>query len=250
MFSKISTIGCFSFGVLGVLIAIGSFFFLARIQEKKLVLETQIAEYQEKELKLNNMQKTVQVLYNLTPYEARYYSFIFYDFSEKYKLPWEVYPALVKIESCFKSGVMSKQKAKGMTQVLECTGKNQAGKLGIPFDESTLWNCVLNMVIGFNFFSEGYVESISSNSQEIALKHAMKRYCGGPGYSLINDSAKIYVSNYKTDLWDEYLKVSYVYKGICYDQYTAAKRKEIKKEPRGFLGPFSKFKALLKVKLS
>ena len=247
MFSKISTLGCFSFGVLGVLIALALLLYNAKMQENNRVLEAKVFEYQDKEIKLDNMQKTVQVLYNLTPYEARYYCFIFYDFSEKYKLPWEVYPALVKIESCFKSGVMSKQKAKGMTQVLECTGKSQAEKLGIPFDESTLWNCVLNMVIGFNFFSEGYAESADSNSQEVALKHAMKRYCGGPGYSKINDSAKIYVSNYKSGLWDEYLKVSYVYKGICYDRY-AAKKEEEKKEPikAGFL-QFPKKRSLLKM---
>jgi soluble lytic murein transglycosylase-like protein len=164
------------------------------------------------------MQKTLEVVYNLSSYEARYYSIICNDFSEKYGLPWEAYPALIRIESNFNSGVMSKERAKGMTQVLEATGKTQAEKLGIPFNDNTLWNCVLNMVIGFDFFSEGYAEKIDSISEEKALKHAMKRYCGGPGYQNINPDAKIYVREYKTTLWDEFQRVSFAYKGIKYDQ--------------------------------
>lgn len=179
-------------------------------------LEEKVREYEEIELRLANMQRTMEVVYNLSPYEARYYSIIFNDFSEKYNLPWEAYPALVRIESNFNSGVMSKMRAKGMTQVLEETGKEQAAKLGIIYNDNTLWNCVLNMVIGFNYFSEGYAEK-KSLSKEDALKHAMKRYCGGPGYQTINPDAKLYVREYKTSLWDEYLRVSYIYKGIKYD---------------------------------
>ena len=219
MFLKIGTLGCFSFGILGIVIAIICLLEVGKMHGKTLILENKISEYQDKEKELNNMQKTVEVIYNLSSYEARYYTMIFYDFSKKYKLPWEIYPALIKIESGFNSGVMSKERAKGMTQVLESTGKYQAEKLGISFNEGTLWNCVLNMVIGFDFFSEGYAEYIDSSTQEKALKHAMKRYCGGPGYSFINDSAKVYVGNYKNSLWEEYTKVSYVYKGVCYDQF-------------------------------
>jgi len=236
MFSKISILGCFSFGLIGIAIAIVAGLYAGKMHDKNLVIGAKISEFQMKEAELSNMQKTVEIIYNLSPYEARYYSMIFFDFSKKYKLPWEVYPALIKIESGFNSGVMSKQRAKGMTQVLECTGKHQAEKLGISFNEGTLWNCVLNMVIGFDFFSEGYAEYIDSTSQERALKHAMKRYCGGPNYSHINDSAKVYVGNYKTDLWDEYLKVSYVYKGICYDQLLIDQNKKGPKQT----GPFFK----------
>jgi hypothetical protein len=191
------------------------------VGKENVSLKSRLLRYEKEELKLVNMQRTVETIYNLTPYEARYYSIIFKDFSEKYNLPWEAFPALVRIESNFNSGVMSKERAKGMTQVLEETGKNQAGKLGIPFNDNTLWNCVLNMVIGFDFFCEGYAEKIKSTPQEQALKHAMQRYCGGPGYANINPDAKIYVREYKSTLWDEYKRVSYVYKGVQFDRMVA-----------------------------
>lgn len=168
--------------------------------------------------RLENMHKALLVSYNITSYEARYYSFIFDDFSQKYGIPWEVYPALVRIESNFNPGVMSRERAKGLTQVLESTGKSQAEKLNIPYNDGTLWNSILNMVIGFDYFSEGYAEKIKDIPQDSALKHAMRRYCGGPGYARVNDSARIYVKEYRSTLWDEYLRVSYIYKGVMYDQ--------------------------------
>jgi soluble lytic murein transglycosylase-like protein len=185
------------------------------------LLVNKITSYENRDIKLDNMQKTVMFCYGLTSYEARYYSIIFNDFSQKYNIPWEVYPALIKIESNFNSGIMSKQRAKGIAQVLESTGKIQADKLGIPFNEGTLWNCVLNMVIGFDYFSEGFTEKIESTTVEKALKHAIRRYCGGPGYAQINPDARIYVKEYKSTVWDEYLKVSYIYKGVKYDQLIA-----------------------------
>lgn len=211
---------CFTFGIIGTATAVMVYLYAKDLAMEKQVLETKVHEYEKGKIKLDNMQKTLEVIYNLTPFEARYYSIICNDFSEKYKLPWEVYPALIRIESNFNSGIMSKEHAKGMTQVLETTGRVQAGKLGIPYNDGTLWNCVLNMVIGFDYFSEGYVEKKDSLSKEEALKHAMKRYCGGPGYANSNPDAKIYVKEYKTTLWDEYLKVSYVYKGIMYERLT------------------------------
>ena len=181
-------------------------------------ISSKLQNYESKEFRLNSMQKTVEVLYDITPYEAKYYSIIFDDFSQKYNLPWEAYPALIRIESNFNPGIMSKSRAKGLTQVMEVTGKTQAEKLGIPYNDYTLWNSILNMIIGFNFFSEGYAEKIDSVSQDEALKHAMKRYCGGPGYMKSNPDARLYVKEYKMTLWDEYLRVSYVYKGLMYDQ--------------------------------
>ena len=213
---KISSLFLLFTGLLGV---IG--FYAYTISIKNRHLTKRVISYEEQKIKLDNMQKTITLCYGLTSYEARYYSIIFDDFSQKYNIPWEVYPALIKIESNFNSGVMSKQRAKGITQVLESTGKIQADKLGIPFNEGTLWNCVLNMVIGFDYFSEGFIERIDSTSMELSLKHAIRRYCGGPGYAQINPDARIYVKEYKSTVWDEYLKVAYIYKGIKYDQLIA-----------------------------
>jgi soluble lytic murein transglycosylase-like protein len=228
MFRKILKTGTISLLALSLLAVAG--FYGYSVTVKSLTLEKQLQAYKVKELRLENMQKAVMVSYNLTPYEARYYSYIFDDFSQKYNMPWESYPALIRIESNFNSGVMSKDRAKGMTQVIEETAKRQADKLNIPYNDGTLWNCVLNMVIGFDYFSEGFVEKVDSMPRDSALKHAMKRYCGGPGYAKSNPEARVYVKEYKTTVWDEYQRVSYVYKGIMYDQLIASqenKQKEV-----------------------
>ena len=219
MVKKVLKISSVTILIIGLFVLFG--FYTYAMATKNDHLLSQLKSYEEKNEELKSMQKTLTVCYNLTPYEARYYSFIFDDFSQKYNIPWEVYPALIKIESNFNSGIMSKQRAKGITQVLESTGKAQADKLGIPFNDGTLWNCVLNMVIGFDYFSEGFAEKIDSTSRDLALKHAIRRYCGGPGYDKIKSDARIYVKEYKSTVWDEYLKVSYIYKGIKYDQLIA-----------------------------
>ena len=181
-----------------------------KLSAENRALSNNLLKYEERDRRLENMQKAILVSYNLTTYEARYYSFIFDDFSRKYNIPWEVFPALIKIESNFNPGVLSKEHAKGLTQVLEATGRIQANKMGIPFTEGTLWNSVLNIVIGFDYFSEGYAEKVKGTTQDSALKHAMRRYVGGPGYISVNSEIK----EYKISLWDEYQRVSYVYKGI------------------------------------
>lgn len=174
--------------------------------------------YEEKEKRIYHMAKTLRVIYNLSDYEARYYCIIFDDFSRKYKIPWEVYPALIRIESNFNPTVTSPAKAKGMTQVMDQTARAVSQKLGIRYNKTTLWNDVLNMAIGFTYFSEGYTEWVDSTSEEKALRHAIKRYCGGPGYERINASAKQYVQEYRTSVWDEYIKLTLVYKGILYEE--------------------------------
>lgn len=190
------------------------------LNQKNTQLLKKLDAFENKEIRLETMKKTLMVCYNLTPYEARYYSFIFDDFSQQYKLPWQAYPAIIRIESNFNPGVMSKERAKGIAQVMEATGRGQAEKLNIPFDDGTLWNSILNMVIGLDYFSEGYAAKVDSIPADSALKHAMKRYCGGPNYFRLNDSARIYVREYKTTVWDEYERIRYVYKGLLYDQLT------------------------------
>ena len=226
MFKKIATVLVLCLTLLGMLgIGVAFKHYEVKNFKKEQELNKKIKEYEERDLRLSNMQKTLAVIYNLSDYEARYYSFIFDDFSQKYGIPWEVYPALVRIESNFNSGVISKDKAKGITQVLETTGKIQADKMGIPFNEGTLWNCVLNMAIGFGYFSDGYAEA-TSMTPDSALKHAIKRYCGGPGYAKSNPDARIYVKEYKSTVWDEFIRVEYVYKGIMYDQLINAQQAE------------------------
>jgi len=125
--------------------------------------------------------------------------------------------------------------AKGMTQVIEPTGKSTAAKMGLRYkDGETLWNDLLNMMIGFTYFSEGYKQRLGEGAnRDEALQHAIKRYLGGSGYA--NEPKKppssvkpgkekrVYISEYNISVWQEYKKLSYVFKGVCADTTTTIK---------------------------
>lgn len=189
-----------------------------RDRQDILDLTNQLKIISEKELTLSNMEKTLVLVYGLSKYEAHYYSIIFREFAEKDSVPWEVYPALIRIESNFNPTIMSPARCKGLTQVKEETGAGVAQTLGIKYNETTLWNDILNLVIGFTYFNDGYKEYRKTQNPEEALKMAIKRYCGGPGYSKFTGSGNVYVGEYKSTVWIEYIRMSYIYKGILYEQ--------------------------------
>lgn len=175
-------------------------------------------EKEAREFRIVTMERSILLVYpNISTYEAHYYSIIFDDFSQKDSVPWEAYAALVRIESNFNPTTMSSARCKGLTQLKEGTAKDIAEKLGIIYNEATLWNEILNMVIGLTYFGEGFKEKKDSLGVDEALKHAMQRYCGGPSYKKINPESKVYVGEYKSTLWLEYTRLSYVYKGMLYD---------------------------------
>jgi len=162
---------------------------------------------EDKEEKIKNMSKTLLIHYgHLSWYEAYYYSVIIYDFSYKYNLPWEMYAALMRIESNFDPTAKSVKGAKGLTQVIEPTGKSVAEELGIQYKEGlTLWNDILNIIIGFTYFSEG--------AQKAGLEDGIKRYNGGPGFKKGHKGIGIY----RTTVWQEYLRLKYIYNGVIND---------------------------------
>ena len=175
-------------------------------------------EKKARDQRLVNMEKSLLLVYpNLSTYEAHYYSIIYDDFYMKDGVPWEAYAALVRTESNFNPTTMSVARCKGLTQCKEATAKEEASKLGIIYNEATLWNEILNIVIGLTYFGEGFKEKKDSLGVEEALKHAMKRYCGGPAYQTQNSESKKYVGEYKSTVWLEYVRLSYVYKGMLYD---------------------------------
>jgi len=186
-------------------------------------LKNQVAETHRKEKALRDIEKTLLVSYEfLTRYEAHYYAIIFNDYAKAYGLPWEIYAALVRIESNFNPTVKSDKDAKGMTQVLEATGKRMAELMHIPYkDQETLWVDILNISIGFCYFSEGYRTRLNEGAtRDEAIKHAIKRYLGGTSYreKMKKDQEKhIYISEYKNTVWQEFKKLQYIYKGICAD---------------------------------
>jgi hypothetical protein len=177
---------------------------------------------------LNNMAKTLMVAYGLSKWEAHYYSVIYYDFSKHDNIPWEIYPAVTRIESNFKCNVGSPKGAKGMMQLLEGTGKDVAENLGIEYvPNQTLWNTVINLALGCAY--------LSNNIQEKGLDGGVKSYLGGPDYLKSvksNKNANQYIGEYKTTVWKEYKELSYIFRGIVEES-----DRDIYKEIHPVLGP-------------
>jgi len=156
----------------------------------------------ERDNRIRFMEKTLIIHYKLSWYEAHYYSIIFDDFSCKYNIPWQIYPAMIRVESNFNSTVKSDKGAKGLTQVMESTAKEIAGKLNIPYDIRTLWNEILNLAIGLTYLSEGI--------KELGLEDGINRYIGGPGFN----KGRKDIGDYRTTIRWEYDRLTYIHQGV------------------------------------
>lgn len=198
-----------------------------RAEHEDLRKKAEAVSYEKK--RLTDIERTLKVSYEfLSKYEAHYYGIIFDDFSRAYGVPWEMYAALIRIESNFDPTAKSDKDARGLTQVIERTGKSTAASLGLRYKEGvTLWNDLLNMVIGFTYFSEGYRARLNEGAtRDEALQHAIKRYLGGVNYNVDTKTPsatghgkekRVYVSEYTVTVWQEYKKLQYVFKGVCAD---------------------------------
>lgn len=166
--------------------------------------EKEINPYRNNQNKLQYIEKTLLVTYdNLSQPEAHYYAIVFNDFSNTYNIPWEIYPAIIRIESNFDVTAHSEKGAKGLTQVIESTGVRIATKLNIPYEkDKTLWNDILNMTIGFTYLSEAI--------QEKGLEDGVKAYIGGLGFQ----KGRKDIRQYRTTVDAEYKKIQYIYKGV------------------------------------
>jgi hypothetical protein len=95
-------------------------------------------------------------------------------------------------------------------QLLESTAKEEADKIGMHYEEGlTLWNDLSNLILGCSYLSRMILNS--------TLEGGVKSYLGGPAYYVNikeNKETAKYVSEYKTSVWQEYEKISYIYKGI------------------------------------
>jgi len=164
-----------------------------------------------KDIRIKNMEKALLINYgHLSKYEAHYYCVIYDEFATQYNVPWEIYPAVVRIESNFSCIVRSEKGAKGLTQVIEGTGKLVSAELGISYVETeTLWNDILNMVIGFTYLSKAINQK--------GLEDGVKAYIGGLGF----EQGRKDISSYRTTVHQEYERLRYVYKGVCTEKDTA-----------------------------
>jgi len=161
----------------------------------------------ERKSRLEFMEKTLMIHYKLTPYESHYYSIVFDDFSQKYNIPWYIYPAILRIESNFDPTLKSHKGARGIAQVIEPTGKEMARKLGIPYKKGkTLWNDILNMTIGFEYLSQAIIEK--------GLEDGIKVYIGGHGF----DKSRKDIGRYSTTVRWEYDRLRYIHAGVITGQ--------------------------------
>jgi len=184
-------------------------------------LKEQVAKTQELQKRSEDVARTLSMVYDhLTPWEAKYYTVIFLDFSDKYNIPWEAYAALVRYESNFNPTLKSDSGAVGMVQILESTGKKVALDLGIRWkNDETLWNDLFNMVIGLTYFSESFTDAVEEGqTRSEALQHAMRHYVSGIGdpskIKKLKKEAQVYVKEYKTSVWKECKKLMMFYKGV------------------------------------
>lgn len=184
-----------------------------RLKEELIKSRNEYTFYALREKRIKYMTKALIATYGLSKWEAHYYSIIFDDFSCSYEIPWEIYPAIIRIESNFKCTLVSSKGAKGIMQILESTGENLAGKMNIEYTESsTLWNDIINLILGCRYLSD--------NIKRQGLESGVKSYLGGSGYlktiSNKETGKKVekYIGEYKSSVWKEFTNLSYIYRGI------------------------------------
>jgi hypothetical protein len=167
-------------------------------------------QYMLQEDRVDCITKSLMLAYSLSKWEAHYYAVMFNDFATNYSIPWEIYAAIIRIESNFKCTLVSPKGAKGLWQLLEGTGKEQADELGIEYvKEQTIWNDFINFILGATY--------ISKNIKAKGLEGGVKSYLGGPSYLVsikYNKDAGQYISEYKTTVWREYKNLCYIYRGV------------------------------------
>lgn len=154
--------------------------------------------------------KTIVLAYGISQWEAFHYAIIFDQYSVYYHIPWEVYVALIRVETNFNPTLTSPAGCRGLMQVKESTGEDIAKKLDIRWKEKkTLFNEFCNLAIGSFYLSENIRKKKSINK-------GLKCYLGGPDYlKSIKENAETftYVKEYKTRVSKEYEQLSYMFRG-------------------------------------
>jgi len=166
-----------------------------------------------KQYRLECMIRTLEVAYKLSKWESYYLCLIFDDFSTMYKVPWEVFPAVIRVESNFNPSAKSPADCYGLMQIKMSTGKELAEKLGIRFNDKTLWNDIVNVILGSTY--------LCTHIDKKGLKGGVKSYLGGPDYKKSiksNHDTRNYVREYKTSVILEYEKLSLMFRGVVDEQ--------------------------------
>lgn len=192
------------------------YFHAYEYKKREIVFEEKLKKEQKnyyyfkiKQQRLKCMTRTLMVAYDLSKWEAYYYCTLFDDFSLKYNVPWELFPAIMRVESNFNASVRSQADCIGLMQIKRTTGKDVADKLNIKFNDVTLWNDIINIVIGSTYLCE--------HIKKEGLREGVKRYLGGPDYKKSvknNHGTRTYVKEYKTSVISEYEQLTLMFRGV------------------------------------
>lgn len=95
--------------------------------------------------------------------------------------------AIVRQESQFDPRVRSHADARGMMQLLPSTGREMAGKIGISWDESALWDADYNMRLGAHYlgrivnqFDGSYIMAAAGYNAGPSRPQRWVEFCGDP----------------------------------------------------------------------
>lgn len=140
---------------------------------------------------------------HLSFFEAYPYASLFQEYSKHYKIDWEVYGALIWVESQYDPSRKSNRNCKGMSQLSESTAKAMACSLGIFYErDRTVWNDMLNITLGLCY--------LSKSIKKYNVKRGLKIYIGGEGFSETNSD----VIQYWGAVYNEYLRLQFIHKGV------------------------------------
>ncbi len=186
------------------------------IQIDSLKEEIKISKIKKNQLAL--MEKTMHIAFPtlITKYEIPIYCKIYLEFSEKFNIPWQIFPALMWYENRFRHGKISDKGAKGSCQLLESTFKELCKKNKIKYEQNvTIHNNIINIFMGLTYLSEGI--------QKQGLDYGIKRYVAGPNFKKKNKKKKKYILQYHKDVKQKFKKLVFISKGIKYDNFQIIK---------------------------
>lgn len=211
--------------LLGVFLG-NSFYFsrknLNEIKKKSYEIEKIHKVYLLRDERRRCISKTLTIAYDLSNWESYCYSMIFDEISCYYKINWEIFAALIRVETNFNPTLKSPAHCKGLMQLKEATGKEVAEKLDINYVENqSLWNDFINILLGSHYLAEFI--------KERGIEGGIKSYLGGPDYlKSVKKKGETfrYVREYKIKVSEEYKQLKYIFRGVI-DKYSKFNFNEI-----------------------
>lgn len=191
-----------------------------------ITLHSKLITHEENEKRIALIQETLQEGYGLSSDNANVCANIFDSVSRSYKIPWQSFAAVARIESNYNPIAKSNKDARGIMQVQWETAKLIAEKLGIQNLSPDVLYKPEGIRIGCIIFAQYVRANLHKGDTTQAIKEALRCYVGGTNHSSLNDSAQIYVKEYTTTTSQEYDRFVLISKGVLYDSIELQLRQE------------------------